>query len=132
MDHPDFMVCTLMENSICQTPDRRQSKTLLTIDVRGLRIVRNSVFHCHLSTDWRQMAIENTLSSDVWSTLVDRINVFDCHISGEYTAIENTRTRIKIARNSFFRLPFVAKWQSKKLFPKWQSKILFLTIFDLR
>ena len=31
------------------TPDRRQSKTLLTIDQRGSKISRNSVFDCHLS-----------------------------------------------------------------------------------
>ena len=32
------------------TPDRRQSKTLLTIDERGSKIDRNSVFDCHLSS----------------------------------------------------------------------------------
>ena len=35
-----------------------------TIDERGSKIVRNSVFDCHLSPDWRQMAIENIISSD--------------------------------------------------------------------
>ena len=30
----------------------------------------------------RQMAIENHVSNDFWSTFVDRINVFDCRISG--------------------------------------------------
>ena len=30
----------------------------------------------------RQMAIENPVSNDFWSTFVDRINVFDCRISG--------------------------------------------------
>ena len=39
------------------TPDRRQSKTISTIDERGSKIDRNSVFDCHLS---RLMAIENT------------------------------------------------------------------------
>ena len=38
------------------TSDRRQSKTLSTIDERGLNIDRNSAF------DWRQMAFENTVS----------------------------------------------------------------------
>ena len=31
------------------TPGRRQSKTLSTIDERGSKIDRNSVFDCHLS-----------------------------------------------------------------------------------
>ena len=49
------------------TPDRRQSKTLLIIDECGSKIARNSVFDYHLSPIWRQMAIENYVSSDVWS-----------------------------------------------------------------
>ena len=40
-----------------------------TIDERGLKIVRNRVFDCHLSPDWRQMAIENTVSSNFRSHL---------------------------------------------------------------
>ena len=35
------------------TPGRRQSKTLSTIDERGSKIDRNSVFDCHLSPVWR-------------------------------------------------------------------------------
>ena len=27
------------------------------------KIIRNRVFNCHLSSDWRQMTIENTVSS---------------------------------------------------------------------
>ena len=46
------------------TPGRRQSKTLLTIDKRGPKITRNSVFDCHLSPFGRQMAIKNYVSSD--------------------------------------------------------------------
>ena len=45
------------------TPDRRQSKTLITIYERGSKTTRNSVFHCHLSP-------------------VDSINAFDCRLSG--------------------------------------------------
>ena len=45
------------------TPGRRQSKSLLTIDERGSKIARNSVFDCHLSPV-RQMAIENSFSND--------------------------------------------------------------------
>ena len=34
-----------------------------TIDERRSKIVRNRVFDCHLSSDWPQMAKENTVSS---------------------------------------------------------------------
>ena len=43
------------------TPGRRQSKRLSTIDKRGSKIDRNSVFDCHLSPVWRQMAIKNSV-----------------------------------------------------------------------
>ena len=42
----------------------RQSKTLLTIDERGSKIARNSVFDCYLSPGGRQMAIKNSVSGD--------------------------------------------------------------------
>ena len=70
------------------TPDRRQSKTLQTIDERGSIIARNSVFYCHLSPVGRQMTIENSVSNDNWSTFVDSINVFDCRLSGVSSALE--------------------------------------------
>ena len=35
-----------------------------TNDERRSKIVRNRVFDCLLSPDWRQMAMENTVSSD--------------------------------------------------------------------
>ena len=44
---------------LMSTPGRRQSKTLSTIDERGSKIDRNSVFDCFLSPVWRQKAIEN-------------------------------------------------------------------------
>ena len=56
------------------TPYRRQSKMLLTIDERGSKISRNSVFYCYLSPVGEQMAIENTVSNDFLSTFVDSIN----------------------------------------------------------
>ena len=46
------------------TPGRRQSKTLFTIDKRGSKIDRNSVFDCHLSPVGRQMTIVNSFSND--------------------------------------------------------------------
>ena len=36
------------------TPGRRQSEMLLTINVRGSKISRNSVFDCHLSPVWQR------------------------------------------------------------------------------
>ena len=48
----------------CITPDRRQLKMLLTIDEHGSKIVRSRVFDSHLSPDWRQMAIENSVSNN--------------------------------------------------------------------
>ena len=60
----------------------RQSKTLLTIDERRPKIVRNGVFDCQMSPVGRLMAIENSVSNYFWSTFVDNIDVFDCHQSG--------------------------------------------------
>ena len=47
-----------------------------------LAIVINRVFDCHLSPEWRQMAIENTVSSDFYprSSIVN--GVFDCRLNG--------------------------------------------------
>ena len=56
----DLVGTVISENfslNLC-TPDRRQSKKLLTIDERGSEIARNSVFDCFLSPVGRQMAIE--------------------------------------------------------------------------
>ena len=39
-------------------------KNIDTFDKHRSKIVRNRVFDCHLSPDWRQMAIENTVSND--------------------------------------------------------------------
>ena len=72
------------------TPSRRQSKTLLTIDERGSKIAKNSVFDCYLSPIRRQMTIKNSVSSDFWSTYVDSINVYDCHLPGVITYTELT------------------------------------------
>ena len=72
--------------SACRVPHahtgRQQSKMLLTIDKCGSKIARNSVFDCHLSSVWQQMAIKTSVSKDFLSTFVDSINVFDCSLSG--------------------------------------------------
>ena len=61
---------TRKTNASYITPDRRQSKTLiLSTDVDQNSC--ETVFDCHLSPDWRQMAIENTVSSDFRSAFVD-------------------------------------------------------------
>ena len=67
------------------TPGRRQLKRLSTFDERGSKIDRNSVFNCHLSSVWRQMAIKNTVSIDFLSTFLDSIGVFDCRLPGVKT-----------------------------------------------
>ena len=61
-------------------PDRRQSKTLLTIVEHGSKLVRNSVFHFHLSPVGRQMAIEISVSNYFLSTFVYNIDVYDCRL----------------------------------------------------
>ena len=70
--------------SLVCTPNRRQSKTLILSTNDGrLKIVRNRVFDCHMSSDWRQMAIENNvLASFHPRSSIVKI-VFDCRISGE-------------------------------------------------
>ena len=46
-------------------------------------MARNSVFDCHLSPNWRQMAIKNSVSNCFFrSTFFDSINVFYCRLSG--------------------------------------------------
>ena len=37
---------------------------LSTIDERGSKIDRNSIFDCHLSPVWQQMVVENSVSND--------------------------------------------------------------------
>ena len=69
------------------TPDRRQSKTLSTIDKRGSKIDRYSVFDCHLSPVGRRMAIENTVSIDFLSKFHDSIDVFDCRLPAVMTPL---------------------------------------------
>ena len=50
----------------------RQSKTSIVLtNVSLAKIVRNRVFDGHLSLDWRQMTIENTVSVDFWSAFID-------------------------------------------------------------
>ena len=65
----------------CITPDRGQSKTLLTIDEHRSKIARISVFDCHLSPVGRQMAIKNSVSNDFGSMFIDSSNVFVCRLS---------------------------------------------------
>ena len=44
-----------------------------------------------MSTDWRQMAIKNTVSSDFWSTLPIVKNIFDCHLSSVTRGINKSQ-----------------------------------------
>ena len=64
------------------TTGRLQSKTLLTIDERGSKIARNSVFDCHLSPSGAINGNKNSVSNDFSSMFVDSIDVFNCHLPG--------------------------------------------------
>ena len=54
------------------------------IGERRSKIVRNRVFDCYLSPDWRQMAIKNTVSSDFWSGSSIVKSFFDCRLQDVY------------------------------------------------
>ena len=59
-------------NRAFNTSDRWQSKMLIyIINKRRAKIVRNRVFDYLLSSDWRQMAIKNTVSGDFLFAFVD-------------------------------------------------------------
>ena len=69
------------------TPDRRQSKTKITSKNVDQKMVRNRVFHCHLSSEWRQMAIKNTVSRDFYlrsSIFMNIFFFFYCRLSGVF------------------------------------------------
>ena len=87
------------------TPGSRQSLTLhvSTIDERGSKIDRNSVFDCHVSPVWRQMAIENTVSIDFRSTFLDSIGVLDCRQPGVDMEIKERQNKI----NSFENMKYI-------------------------
>ena len=53
------------------TPSRRQSKLLFTIDERGSKIARNSVFdcHCHTGDKWQSKTLFLT-TFDLRSSIV--------------------------------------------------------------
>ena len=72
------------------TSGRQQSKTPI-LSRNLIKIVRNRVFDCHLSSHWRQMAIKNTVSIDFdpRSSIVD--SVFDCRLHGVRKWIENAK-----------------------------------------
>ena len=66
------------------TLERRQSKTLMlstSVDQKS----SETAFGCHLSPDWRQMAIENTVANDFYPRLSIVKRVFDYRLSGVLT-----------------------------------------------
>ena len=71
--------------NIRATLDRWQSKKVNTIDERRSKIVRDRVFDCHLSPEWRQTAIVNIVSSDIYpcSSIVKSDS--NCRLSGVQT-----------------------------------------------
>ena len=71
------------ENMITETHRIGGNPKCCYNDKRMSKIVRNRVFDCHLSPDWRQMAIKKTLFLtifDPYSSIVK--SVFDCRLSG--------------------------------------------------
>ena len=89
------------------TLDRRQSKTLLTTDESRSKIARNSVFYCHLSPIWRQMAIENSVSKDFLSTFMDSINVLTFPTIATYLECSWVHQILKEYRTYFhINIPF--------------------------
>ena len=65
---PDLCILLYFYGVVCIltiiTPGRRQSKTLLTIDERGSKIARNSIFDCHLSPigdKWQSKTLFRTI-----------------------------------------------------------------------
>ena len=66
---------------ISVTKDRRQSKRLI-LSTNVDQTYEKQFFDCHLSPNWRQMAIKNTVSSDFDSFLSIVKSVFDCRLSG--------------------------------------------------
>ena len=69
----------------------RQSKTLI-LSTNIDKKVRNRVFYCHLSPDWRQMAIENSVSNDFSQRKLIGKSVFDCRLSD--VVLENPETQL--------------------------------------
>ena len=61
-----YAVCRIMTKSLVDEVHTRRAyiENVNIIDERRSKIVRNRVFDCLLSPDWRQMAIENAISSD--------------------------------------------------------------------
>ena len=59
------------------TPGRLQSKTISTIDDRRSKIYRNRLSSI---ANWRQMAIESSVSNNFLSKFLDSIGVFDCRL----------------------------------------------------
>ena len=50
-----FLMNLLTDFYSINTPGRRQSKTFLTINERGSKMARNSVFDCHLKFLFQQV-----------------------------------------------------------------------------
>ena len=69
-------------------PGRRQSITLLTIDERGSKIARNSVFDCHLSPVNRATnGNRKPCFLRFLYSFVDSIDVFDCRLPYVLTVV---------------------------------------------
>ena len=92
------------------TPDTLQSKMLLTIDKRGSKIARNSVFIAicsHLGNIWQSKTLFLTI---FLSRFFDSINIFDCRLSSVVTVLETLILThfVKMTSNLIIRVVFLA------------------------
>ena len=80
------------------TLDRQQAKKTLTIDKSGPKIAINSVFDCHLSPVWQQMAFANSVSNDFLLCVITRLNEIHLYIySSVYWSAHETLVPIASA-----------------------------------
>ena len=89
------------------TTDRRQSKTLLTIDKHGSKISINRDLDCRLSPVGRKMAIKNSVSNNFLSTFFFSIHLFDCRLPSVFK--EDVVPSVKVEN---FQNPKLLKLQS--------------------
>ena len=69
-----LLLMDFVKSITTSTPDRLQLKSYY------YRRLLETVFHCHLSPDWRKMAIEHTVSSDFGPRSSIVKSVFGCRL----------------------------------------------------
>ena len=92
-----------------------------TIDERRKKIVRNRVYDCHLSPDWRQMTIENTVYSDFDSRSSIVQSVFDCRLPG-----------VRMVHCIYWGVTIIVHFSPKIDFVKYSVLLHFNWVFPVR